>query len=135
LAKKWGLGNTYSNYSMIQTYDQNGVSDFAGLLDDYETAYATVEQDAGTILTDNLQDRTMRTGLSIADWKPKKNMQAQAAEWWEFDWEYSYSPDQSSQTFSIIVWIPFIVSPAKYELNSNRTSMTLSTSSVTKTTL
>ncbi|EPE27798.1 FAD/NAD(P)-binding protein [Glarea lozoyensis ATCC 20868] len=102
LAKKWGLENTYSNYSMIQTYDQHGAADFAGLLDDYETAYATVEQDAGTILTDNLQDRTMRTGLSIADWKPKKNMQAQAAEWWEFDWEYSYSPDQSSQTFSII---------------------------------
>jgi polyamine oxidase len=103
LAKKWGLENTYSNYSMIQTFDQNGAADFAGLLDDYETAYTTVEQDAGTILTQNLQDRTMRTGLGIADWKPKKNMQAQAAEWWEFDWEYAYSPDQSSQTFSIIV--------------------------------
>ena len=103
LAKKWGLENTYSNYSSIQTYDENGIADYAGLLDDYENAYSTVEQDAGTILTQNLQDRTMRTGLSIADWKPKKDMQMQAAEWWEFDWEYSYSPDQSSQTWAIVV--------------------------------
>jgi polyamine oxidase len=107
LAKKWGLTNTYSNYSSIQTYDQNGIADFAGLLDDYEDDYSTVEQDAGTILTQNLQDRTMRTGLSIADWKPKKNMQQQAAEWWEFDWEYAYSPDQSSQTWAIVVRFSF----------------------------
>jgi polyamine oxidase len=103
LAKKWGLNNTYSNYSSILTYDQNGAADFSSLLDDYETAYGTVEQDAGTILTQNLQDRTMRAGLSIADWKPKKDMRMQAAEWWEFDWEYAYSPDQSSQTWSIVV--------------------------------
>ncbi|TVY48654.1 Polyamine oxidase [Lachnellula occidentalis] len=102
LAKKWGLENTYSNYSSIQTYDQDGSADFTGLLDDFEDAYTTVEQDAGTILTQNLQDRTMRTGLSIADWKPKKDMQLQAAEWWEFDWEYAYSPDQSSQTWAIV---------------------------------
>jgi polyamine oxidase len=103
LAKKWGLVNTYSNYSSIQTYDENGFADYAGLLDDYETAYSTVEEDSGTILTQNLQDRTMRTGLSIADWKPKKDMQMQAVEWWEFDWEYAYSPDQSSQTWAIVV--------------------------------
>ncbi|RDL37527.1 Amine oxidase [Venustampulla echinocandica] len=95
LAKKWGLQNKYSNYSSIQTYDENGATDYAARLDDYENAYSTVEQDAGTILTQTYQDRTMRTGLSIADWKPKKNMQKQAAEWWEFDWEYTYSPDQS----------------------------------------
>ena len=23
---------------------------------------------------------------------PRKNMAAQAVEWWEFDWEYAYSP-------------------------------------------
>ncbi|TVY80942.1 Polyamine oxidase [Lachnellula suecica] len=102
LAKKWGLNNTYSNYSSIQTYDENGIADYAALLDDYETAYSTVEEQAGTILTQNLQDRTMRTGLSIGDWKPKKDMKKQAAEWWEFDWEYAYSPDQSSQTWAIV---------------------------------
>lgn len=107
LAKKWGVQNTYSNYSSIQTYDENGIADFAGMLDEYEDAYAGVEQDAGAILTENLQDRTMRVGLSIEDWKPKKDMKAQAAEWWEFDWEYAYSPDQSSQTWAIVVRINF----------------------------
>lgn len=103
MAKKWGINNTYSNYSSIETYDQTGASDYTSYFDEYETAYATVEQDAGTILTQNYQDRTMRTGFSIADWKPMKNMQKQAIEWWELDWEYAYPPDQSSQTFSIVV--------------------------------
>ncbi|KAH8685850.1 putative flavin-containing polyamine oxidase [Tricladium varicosporioides] len=102
LAKKWGIKNTYSNYSSIETYDQTGASDYTSYFDQYEAAYATVEQDAGKILTQNYQDRTMRTGFSIADWKPMKYMQKQAIEWWEFDWEYAYPPDQSSQTFSIV---------------------------------
>lgn len=29
-------------------------------------------------------------------------MAAQAVEWWEFDWEYSYSPEQSSALFSTV---------------------------------
>lgn len=101
--KKYGLANTYSNYSSIQTFNASGAADYTNLLDDYETAYATVEQDAGYMVSDNLQDRSMRSGLSVADWKPKKDMNTQAAEWWEFDWEYSYSPDMSSQEFAVIV--------------------------------
>jgi len=104
LAKKYNLSNTYSDYSSILTYDETGAVDYTKLLDEtYEDAYAIVEQDAGTILSHNLQDRSYRVGLSLADWKPKKNMQQQAVEWWEFDWEYSYSPEQSSQTWSTVV--------------------------------
>ena len=103
LAQKWGLENTFSNYSSILTYDESGLNDYSSLLDDYGNAYSTVEQDAGEILVQNLQDRSMRVGLSVAGWKPKKDMLAQAAEWWEFDWEYSYSPDQSSETWAVIV--------------------------------
>ncbi|CZR54829.1 related to amine oxidase [Phialocephala subalpina] len=102
LANKWGLNTTYSNYSAIQTYDQTGPVDYVGLLDEYETAYGSVEKDAGQILTQNLQDRTMRAGLSFADWKTKDNMHKQAAEWWEFDWEYAWPPEQSSETFTVI---------------------------------
>lgn len=104
LAKKYNLTNTYSDYSSILTYDETGPVDYTTLLDEtYEDAYAIVEQDAGVILSQNLQDRTYRVGLSLANWKPKKNMQQQAVEWWEFDWEYSYSPDQSSETWAIVV--------------------------------
>jgi len=107
LAKKYNLTNTYSDYSSILTYDQNGAINYTDLLDDYENSYSILEQDAGTILTQNLQDRSMRVGLSLADWKPKKNMLQQAAEWWEFDWEYSYSPDQSSETWAVVVSLKY----------------------------
>lgn len=65
---------------------------FTSLLDDYENAYATLEQDAGYILTENLQDRSVRSGLSLAGWKPGKDAASQAVEWWEFDWEYAAAP-------------------------------------------
>lgn len=103
LAKKYNLTNTYSDYSSILTYDQTGAVNYTYLLDDYEDSYAILEQDAGDILVQDLEDRSYRAGLSLAGWKPKKNMQQQAAEWWEFDWEYSYSPDMSSETWAIIV--------------------------------
>ena len=54
------------------------------MLDDFENAYATMEQNAGYILTENLQDQSTRTGLALAGWKPKKDMAAQAVEWWEW---------------------------------------------------
>lgn len=95
LAKKYGLNNTYSNYSSILTYDGAGVANFSDLFKTFEDAYTTVEQDAGYILTNNLQDTSMRAGLSVAGWKPKKDMRAQALEWWEWDWETAWAPEQS----------------------------------------
>ncbi|KAG9245157.1 putative flavin-containing polyamine oxidase [Calycina marina] len=103
LAKKYKLTNTYSDYDSIITYDETGPVNYTDLLNvDFEDAYATVEQDAGYLLTENLHDRSYRTALSLAGWKPKKDMLKQAVEWWEFDWEYSYSPDLSSETWSIV---------------------------------
>lgn len=63
------------------------------MIDDYEgDPYSAVEQDAGYILSGNLQDRSFRSGLSLAGWKPGNDMEAQAVEWWEFDWEYGQAP-------------------------------------------
>lgn len=99
--------------------------EFTDLIDDYEgDPYSTVEQDAGYILSDNLQDRSFRSGLSLAGWKPGNDMEAQAVEWWEFDWEYGQSPvgdtlivyseyradqrqETSSQEFSIVNYVGF----------------------------
>ena len=77
------MTNTYSNYSDILTYDETGSTDYTDLLDDFEDAYGTLEQDAGYILSENLQDRSTRTGLSLAAWKPK-SVKAQAVEWWQW---------------------------------------------------
>ncbi|KAK6949941.1 hypothetical protein Daesc_008264 [Daldinia eschscholtzii] len=101
LAKKHGLDNTYSNYSSILTYDKTGIADFTDLFETFENVYSTVEQDAGRILTDNLQDTSMRAGFSVAGWKPKKDMRAQALEWWEWDWETAWPPEQSGLLFGI----------------------------------
>ncbi|KAI1213152.1 putative flavin-containing polyamine oxidase [Annulohypoxylon truncatum] len=101
LTKKYGVNNTYSNYSSILTYDETGANDYSDLFDSFENAYGTLEQDAGYILTQNLQDTSIRAGLSLAGWKPKKDMHAQALEWWEWDWETSYPPEQSGELFGI----------------------------------
>ncbi|KAI1338251.1 amine oxidase [Xylariaceae sp. FL0016] len=101
LAKKFAVNNTYSNYSSILTYDEGGAANYADLLDEFEDAYAVAEQDAGSILTDNLQDTSTRAGFSLAGWKPKKDMHAQAVEWWEWDWETAWPPEQSGFLYGI----------------------------------
>ncbi|KAF2801670.1 polyamine oxidase [Mytilinidion resinicola] len=101
MAKKYNVADEYSNYSSILTYNETGYTDYANLIDDYDTAYAEVEQYAGVILKDNLQDTSMRAGLGLKGFKPKKNMAAQAAEWWSWDWETAYPPEQSSLVFGV----------------------------------
>ena len=86
------LGPSYSDYSSIETFTENGAVDYTDLFDTFEDAYASFEQDAGYILNQNLQDRSTRSGLSLAGWRPGMNKQAGAVEWFEFDVEYAYTP-------------------------------------------
>ncbi|KAL8873302.1 MAG: hypothetical protein Q9174_001217 [Haloplaca sp. 1 TL-2023] len=92
---------SYSNYSSISTFNETGEVDFTNLFDDFEDAYTTFEQDAGYILSQNLQDHSARCGLSLAGWKPEKDPAAQAIEWWEMDWEYSVQPELTSHEYSV----------------------------------
>ncbi|KAL1964883.1 hypothetical protein VTN77DRAFT_6236 [Rasamsonia byssochlamydoides] len=102
LVQKYGVNSTYSNYSSIATFDETGAHDYTDLIDEFNNAYSILEQDAGTILLNNLQDRSVRAGLSLSGWKPRKDMRKQAVEWWEWDWEYAYEPELSSQVFGIV---------------------------------
>lgn len=81
-AKEYGIANEYSDYSSITTFNETGAVDFTPLLDEFEEAWTVFEQDAGYLLTENIQDRSMRAGISLAGWKPKKDMARQAVEWW-----------------------------------------------------
>lgn len=101
---------SYSNYSSIQTFNETGAVDYTGLLDDFEDAYSTLEQDAGYILSQNLQDRSVRSGLSLAGWKPGRNKAAQAVEFFEFDFEYAFPPVRDG-------WLP-ISPPLLIELRN-----------------
>jgi polyamine oxidase len=103
LAKKYGLKNTYSDYESILTFNGDGAANYTAKIDDFLEYYDKVEKDAGTMLTANAQDRSFRSGLLAEGWRPKWDMEKKAVEWWEFDWEYAYTPEQSSEEFSIIV--------------------------------
>jgi polyamine oxidase len=89
LAQKYKVTNTYSNYSKIETFNETGAVDYSNLLDELDEAYTQYEIDAGYIITDNLQDMSVRSALTLAGWKPRKDPARQAAEWWYFDWEVS----------------------------------------------
>lgn len=70
LAKKYNISNIYSNYSSILTYNETGYVDYSEILNDFEDAYSTLEQDAGYVLTNGLQDKSIRSGMMLAGWKP-----------------------------------------------------------------
>ena len=109
LAKKWGINNTYSDFDSLKTYDETGeVTVDDKLWEEWEEAYSGVEQDAGEILTGNLQDRSMRTQLRVNGWKPKPtgDQWRQTIEWYDFDFEYAYPVEQSSLTWSVVVSCP-----------------------------
>lgn len=101
LAKKHAVQNTYSDYDSILTFDEEGAADFGPLFDEMDAAYTIAEQDAGYVLTENLQDTSMRAAFSVAGWKPKKDMHAQAIEWWTWDWETAWPPEQSGFLYGI----------------------------------
>ena len=101
LVKKYSVKNTYSNYSSILTYDRSGSNDYSHLLDKYSNKYETAGAEAGEILYNNLQDTNVRAGLSLAGWKPKKNMLEQAVEWWNWDWETAIPPESCSFEFGV----------------------------------
>ena len=90
-AQKYGVNTTYSDYSSILTYDETGYNNYSSLFDDYENTYSVTEELAGTILSENLQDRSARAGFTRGDWQPKKDMKKQAVEWWE--WGMSNPPN------------------------------------------
>ncbi|KAG5978972.1 hypothetical protein E4U55_005705 [Claviceps digitariae] len=99
-AQKYGLKNTYSNYSSILTYNETGHTDYNELLEEYSNAWSQASARAGRLLADNLQDETVRAGLSLADWNPKhSDMRRQAVEWWSWDWEAALTPEESSLIF------------------------------------
>ena len=86
------MKNYFSNFSSLLTYDQNGPIDYLDRFDAFEEAYAAVESDAGFILVENFQDRSFRSALNLAGWKPQGDPHAQAVEWWQMDFEYANTP-------------------------------------------
>jgi polyamine oxidase len=84
MVQKHEMQYTNSNFNSLTTYDENGINDYTSIIDDYKRAYKIFEQDAGIMLTENLEDRSARAGLSLGGWKPGQNKTMQAVEWWQW---------------------------------------------------
>ena len=98
------MKNFFTNLSSLLTYDQSGPVDYLDKLDTFEEAYAAVESDAGFILVENFQDRSFRSALNLAGWKPQGDPQAQAIEWYEMDYEYAQTPVSNLQGIEDTIW-------------------------------
>lgn len=62
--------------------------------------------EAGVLLKDNIQDRTLRQGLTHVGWVPEQRdypQAAEAVEWWLYDGEQAYTPDETSLIFNTAV--------------------------------
>ncbi|KAL6366047.1 hypothetical protein LRP88_00142 [Fusarium phalaenopsidis] len=103
LAQKHGIKNTQSNYTKLLTYDENGPADFSEEIDEFDGKLEIAMADAGLLLKNNLQDTSTRAGLGLAGWRPGWDMKKQAAEWWGWDFEMVYPPEQCGFLYTIAV--------------------------------
>ena len=74
------MKNHFTNLSSLLTYDTTGPVDYLDKFDAFDDAYTFAEEDAGTSLLANLQDRDFRSALNLGGWKPSGDPQAQAIE-------------------------------------------------------
>ncbi|KAH7153471.1 hypothetical protein EDB81DRAFT_719487, partial [Dactylonectria macrodidyma] len=103
LAQKHKIKSVYSDGDSLVTYDETGEYNFSSIIADFDDKWEVAMADAEKIKDDNLQDTSVRAGLSLAGWKPKKNMHAQAAEWWGWDFEMAVLPEQSGFLYDMYV--------------------------------
>ncbi|KAI0351674.1 amine oxidase [Trametes cingulata] len=96
LAKKHGLHTHFNDwFGSITTYDATGAVDYVDVFDESGDAYTNLTIAAGARVSKRLVDATARTGYSLIGAK-SRTPQAMASEYYQFDWEYAQTPEESS---------------------------------------
>ncbi|OBZ77250.1 Polyamine oxidase [Grifola frondosa] len=96
LAKKHGLKTQYNDWDeSISTYDSTGPVDYLDVFKASVDHYTALTVAAGGRVTQNLVDTTARTGYSLVGAK-ERTPHALASEYYQFDWEYAQTPEESS---------------------------------------
>ncbi|KAI0668914.1 amine oxidase [Trametes maxima] len=96
LAQKHKLDTHFNDwFGSITTYDANGQTDYLDVFNDSTDAYTNLTIAAGTRVDKQLVDGTARTGYSLIGAK-SQSPQAMASEYYQFDWEYAQTPEESS---------------------------------------
>jgi len=96
LTKKHSVQTVSNDWNNITTYDSTGQVDYLDLFDSSADGYSALTVGAGIRVDKRLADLTGRVGYSLTGWKPKDDSRAQASEYYQFDWEYAQTPEQSS---------------------------------------
>ncbi|RHZ63441.1 uncharacterized protein CDV56_107482 [Aspergillus thermomutatus] len=103
LAKKYNIKTLETDQDNLTMFDANGPADFEYAIREFSDALDKVTVDAGSLLLNNLQDRTFRAAFRTQGWDPAKNdSHRQTAEWWLFDGEFIYSPEESSEVYTSV---------------------------------
>lgn len=100
-SKQVNLSAPNSDTTSIATYNETGAVDFLDIIDEYEEYWTIFEQNAGTILTNNLQDRSFRAGLWQSGWRTMGDAARKAVEYWMWDWETAQTPEESSFVYGV----------------------------------
>ncbi|KIM77435.1 hypothetical protein PILCRDRAFT_76792 [Piloderma croceum F 1598] len=81
--------------STVPTYDHTGFIDYLDVFNSAVDNYTSLTVAAGPRVIKRQVDTTSRTGYSLIGSKPK-NRYAQVSEYYQFDWEYAQTPEQTS---------------------------------------
>ncbi|KAJ7279026.1 amine oxidase [Mycena rebaudengoi] len=96
LAKKHNTKTQFNDYfGSVTTFDAAGQVDFLDIFNRSIDDYVELTVTGGARVQQMLVDGTSRTGYSMSGAKPRDH-HAQAAEYYQFDWEYAQKPDQTS---------------------------------------
>ncbi|EEQ30114.1 putative sarcosine oxidasee (formaldehyde-forming) [Microsporum canis] len=103
LAKKYDIRALKTDYENKTTYDKTGKKDFSSVIANAAAAMQKVVVQAGSLLKENVQDKTLRAALRFVDWNPApNNAHAQFADWFSSDFESSFTPEENSAIFSSV---------------------------------
>ncbi|KAH9477058.1 Polyamine oxidase 6 [Psilocybe cubensis] len=96
LAKKHGVKTQFNDwFGSVSTFDATGAVDFLDVFDQSGDDFDNLTVVAGARVDQNLVDLSARTGYGLLK-ANAKNAHASASEYYQFDWEYAQTPEQSS---------------------------------------
>ncbi|KAI0669114.1 amine oxidase [Trametes maxima] len=96
LAKKHNVSLHPSDYAgSVETYDYSGPVDFQHVLRESIRNFDKLTSAAGARVPQRLVDMTARSGYSLSGAMPD-SPQEMAAEYYQFDWEFGTTPEQTS---------------------------------------
>ncbi|KAH8093152.1 amine oxidase [Cristinia sonorae] len=105
LGRKHGIETRKSSFFNITTFDETGAVDFRDAIAGAATNYARLTDAAGVRVSHSLVDATARGGYALTGSQPS-NRYEMASEYFQFDWEYAQTPEETSWIASSWVMSP-----------------------------